>query len=114
MVSMVSPSSSSRARSGEMTTIVPRATIHDVVVVGAGPAGLFSALRLARVGRDVVVLEEHATIGQPTHCTGVVSGELEEFYKAPDDIVLHRPASCVIVAPHGATAEFQSPGESIA
>jgi len=96
------------------TGLPRRGAIHDVVIVGAGPAGLFCALRLARVGRDVVVLEEHATVGAPTHCTGVVSAELQEFYKASDDIVLHRPTSCVVVSPRGATAEFQSLGEDIA
>jgi geranylgeranyl reductase family protein len=92
----------------------PRATVHDVIVVGAGPAGLFAALRLASGGHDVLVLEEHGTIGAPTHCTGVVSSEVQELYKVPDDVVLHRPTSCLVASPHGTIAEFRSPGEEIA
>ncbi len=34
--------------------------MRDVVIIGAGPAGLIAARQLAQRGRDVVVLEEHA------------------------------------------------------
>lgn len=49
--------------------------IRDVVVIGAGPAGLTASAKLAALGRDVVVLEEHPAIGFPVHCTGVLGAE---------------------------------------
>jgi geranylgeranyl reductase family protein len=44
----------------------------DVVVIGAGPAGLVAARDLAYRGREVVVLEEHEAVGYPVHCTGLI------------------------------------------
>ncbi|MFQ6068675.1 MAG: NAD(P)/FAD-dependent oxidoreductase [Candidatus Bathyarchaeia archaeon] len=45
----------------------------DVIVVGAGPAGSFSALQAAKLGVQVTICEEHGEVEVPTHCTGHVS-----------------------------------------
>src|SRR2546422_298463 len=88
--------------------------MKDVIIVGAGPAGLYTALLLLKEGSDVVVLEEHEDVGVPTHCTGLVSGETNRFYKIPEDIVLNRPSACLVVSPAGHVAELEDPGEEIA
>jgi digeranylgeranylglycerophospholipid reductase len=44
-----------------------------VLVVGAGPAGSTTAYQLARRGHRVVVAEEHARVGHPVQCAGLVS-----------------------------------------
>jgi 2-polyprenyl-6-methoxyphenol hydroxylase-like FAD-dependent oxidoreductase len=35
---------------------------HDVIIIGAGPVGLFLGLNLARKGIDVLVLEAEAGV----------------------------------------------------
>ncbi len=45
----------------------------EIAVVGAGPAGLIAAREAARRGAEVEVFEEHAEIGLPCHCAGLLS-----------------------------------------
>ena len=46
---------------------------YDAVVVGAGPAGSTTAAEIAQGGFRVLLLEEHAEIGIPLHCSGLVT-----------------------------------------
>jgi digeranylgeranylglycerophospholipid reductase len=48
----------------------------DALVVGAGPAGSSVAFELARRGRSVLVAEEHALVGRPVQCAGLVSNRV--------------------------------------
>jgi len=45
-------------------------SISDVIVIGGGPCGSFTAYNLARQGVKVTVFEEHDEIGVPCHCPG--------------------------------------------
>jgi digeranylgeranylglycerophospholipid reductase len=62
----------------------------DVAIVGGGPAGLLTALRCAEAGLDVHLFEEHDVVGEPMHCTGVVSLETTTLTKISDDMILAR------------------------
>ncbi len=63
-------------------------TMRDVLIIGAGPAGLMAARTLSEQGHDVVVLEEHPQVGTPVHCTGVLG------FEAFDELDLPRQAIC--------------------
>jgi len=52
--------------------------MHDVVVVGAGPAGSRYARRAAQNGLDVLVFEQ-GEVGEPLACSGHVSTDIWEF-----------------------------------
>jgi len=48
----------------------------QIVIVGAGPVGCYTARLLRRRGFSPVVLEEHKQIGRPVHCAGVVGNQV--------------------------------------
>lgn len=71
----------------------------DVHIVGAGPAGSFCAIAALKSGKNVLVSEEHARVGEPVHCSGLVSQSgLEEMQDVVDyrKIILNRIESATI------------------
>lgn len=76
----------------------------DVIVVGGGPCGSFTALHLAKLGADVKVFEEHAEIGVPCHCAGHLSVKglkLLGLYPLPSEIVENTFYGAVFHSPKG-------------
>jgi len=47
-----------------------------ILIVGAGPAGCYTAQLLKRMGYTPVLLEEHSSVGKPVQCAGIVSKSL--------------------------------------
>ena len=47
--------------------------MYDVVVIGGGPTGSSAARLCAEAGLSTLVVEEHATIGYPVQCAGLLS-----------------------------------------
>lgn len=75
--------------------------VRDVLIIGAGPAGLSAAARLAAAGRDALVLEEHDVIGRPVHCTGVLGHDAFAEFDLPRDTILSITRSATFRAGHG-------------
>lgn len=83
-------------------------TSVDVLVVGAGPAGSTAAERLARKGHSVRVIEEHARIGYPVQCAGLVSRRVLELSAAPQ--VVRRPVhGASVYSPTLRSVTFRAP-----
>jgi len=76
---------------------------YDVVVVGAGPVGSTAARYAALNGAKVLLLEEHASIGSPVGCTGLLSTRaVEECGLRPsDEFVFNSVRGAFVHAPDG-------------
>jgi digeranylgeranylglycerophospholipid reductase len=68
----------------------------DILVVGAGPVGLYLAGLLEKSGLSVTVLEEHDSIGRPNHCSGLVSRNIGLFVRPRSEWVEHEVSGSVI------------------
>jgi geranylgeranyl reductase family protein len=77
--------------------------VRDVAVIGAGPAGLVAARALAGSGHDVVVLEEHATIGVPVHCTGLLGLDAFTEFDLPRTSIVGTARAASFIAADGSS-----------
>ncbi|MBW2974172.1 NAD(P)/FAD-dependent oxidoreductase [Candidatus Woesearchaeota archaeon] len=60
-----------------------------ISVIGAGPAGCYSAYLLAKAGKDVSLFEEHKEIGSPVQCTGLVTSPINNILKLKKGIIIN-------------------------
>lgn len=76
---------------------------YDVVVVGAGPVGSTAARYAAMNGAKVLMIEEHAFIGSPVGCTGLLSTRAvaECELKPSDEFVFNSVRGAFVHAPDG-------------
>lgn len=54
--------------------------MFDVVVIGAGPVGLYTAHLCEDMGYKVLVLEKNKEVGKPLRCSGLISRNIEKFF----------------------------------
>lgn len=73
-----------------------------ITVIGAGPIGLIAARHLAEAGMQVTVLEEHAKVGKPMQCAGLISKSGAAINKLPvKECTLNEIQGARIFAPNG-------------
>ena len=81
----------------------------QVAVIGAGPAGLQTAIRLKELGIEVSVFEEHESIGVPEHCTGLISKRgVEELGLHLGDSLQNSIKGAKIFSPSGKMIKIKS------
>jgi len=66
-----------------------------IAIIGAGPAGLYTANLLHDKNYDITIFEEHGFIGS-NHCTGVISESTFRMLNVKREVTLNRVKSIVI------------------
>jgi flavin-dependent dehydrogenase len=73
--------------------------IFDIIIVGAGPAGLNAAKILGDAGKKVLLLEKNEKIG-PKVCAGGLTRKSKEYLNLPDDLIEKSFSSIIFRSPH--------------
>ena len=75
--------------------------MYDVVVIGGGPIGSYTAYRMAVMGHKVVVLERKRKPGGKPCCTGIVGQECISAFNIDTNVILRRVNSARLYSPSG-------------
>ncbi|KUO53568.1 MAG: hypothetical protein APF76_12225 [Desulfitibacter sp. BRH_c19] len=73
----------------------------DVIIVGGGPSGCFTAKLIAELGFKVAILEEHENVGQPVQCAGLISPRVMELVGITENIIINSLTDLRVFSPLG-------------
>ncbi len=71
---------------------------YDVIIVGAGPAGLRCAEVLGKSGKSILILEKKSVIG-PKVCAGGLTRKALELMDIPENLLEYKISNSIIRAP---------------
>ena len=74
---------------------------YDVVVVGGGPVGGWTASNIAKAGFKVAVIEEHQEIGEPVQCAGIITPRVFDMIDFARPSILNEVKGANIFSPAG-------------
>jgi len=83
---------------------------YDVIVVGAGPAGSYTAYGLSSRGLKVAVLEQKEAPGIDICCTGIVSPECFDSFGVDPEVVLKKASAAKLFSPSGKSLRLEKKG----
>ncbi|MDP3733597.1 MAG: NAD(P)/FAD-dependent oxidoreductase [Nanoarchaeota archaeon] len=72
----------------------------NIAVIGAGPIGCYAASLLAKHGHQVSVYENHAQIGLPIQCTGLLTSDFDQFKLPMESFLVNTFENVEVYSPH--------------
>ena len=82
-------------------------TNSDILIIGAGPVGSYTARRLARQGYKVTLLEKRPDLGGPVCCAGIISPDCVKLLEGEDLPVLNAFSGARVYSPNGQVLELK-------
>lgn len=82
--------------------------MKTVAIIGAGPAGNYTAYLLAKANYNVTIYEEHLEPGLPIQCTGILTSDLKNHLELSNDYIVNRMQKVKVFAPDGTTFETKN------
>ncbi len=82
--------------------------MNDSIIIGAGPAGLHLAHRLAAAGLKVALVDAQTYIGEHAVCSGVIGAEAFSKFGLPTRSLVTKIHTFRAVSPAGQTLEHHS------
>ncbi len=84
--------------------------MFDVVVIGAGITGSYTARELARLGHSVAVVERHPEPGYKTSCTGIISRACLDMLPGSSSAIQREARSATVFSPAGNHVRIEREG----
>lgn len=83
--------------------------MHDVIIIGGGHVGLYTASRLAGLGLKTLLLDQKKSIGERIVCTGIIGEEAFKKFDLPLDTVLGKIQPVRFYSPFGSHFDYNPP-----
>jgi geranylgeranyl reductase family protein len=87
--------------------------VYDVIVVGGGPIGSYTASQLADQGFEVGLFEEDDEVGKDVICTGVIGTEAFKRFNLPRTSIIRQIKSIIFFSPSFLTLDY-TPSDTFA
>ena len=71
-----------------------------VIIIGGGPVGCYTGYLLAKQSCDVSIYENHASIGAPIQCTGILTNSYDYFGFPKEDYLVNTIDTIEVYSPN--------------